>query len=187
PGQYPLSIQLVRADGSVEAERKSDVAYLGPRGRMVAQVCEDAHVIQRGTSDGSGRTLLVDGGGKSMGDEHHAVAYLKFKLDVPGKPVAATLRIWNAGNPTSNGGNICLVSGRWTEKSITYANRPKPADVLANLGRVESEQMIEVPLKLSPPAKGEFNLAIDPVNCDGVNYLSREAGKPAELIVEYEK
>ncbi|MBM3888078.1 MAG: hypothetical protein FJ388_03015, partial [Verrucomicrobia bacterium] len=187
PAKYPVSLQLVRADGTIEAERKTDVEYLGPRGRMVVQTCEDAYVSQRGAADGRGRALLVDGGAKVMGDEHHAVAYLKFKLDVPGKPLSATLRIWNAGNATSNGGNICLVTGTWTEEGITYTNRPKPGEVLANLGRVESNQSLEAPLKFSPPAKGVLSLAIDPVNCDGVNYISREGGKPAELIVEYEK
>jgi hypothetical protein len=129
----------------------------------------------------------VDGGQKTMGDEHHCVAYLKFKLDVPGKPISATLRIWNAGNPTTNGGNICLVTGNWTEETITYENRPKPGEVLANLGRVESNQVMEVPLKVSLAGMKEVSLAIDPVNCDGVNYIAREGGKPAELIVEYER
>jgi hypothetical protein len=32
-----------------------------------------------------------------------------------------------------------------------------------------------------------LSLALDPTGCDGINYVSREGGKPAELIVEYTK
>ena len=46
---------------------------------------------------------------------------------------------------------------------------------------------MELPLDLSLTAGQELNLAIDPTSCDGVNYISREGGKPAELVVEYVK
>jgi hypothetical protein len=49
------------------------------------------------------------------------------------------------------------------------------------------DQTIEVPLKLSLKGLKELSLAIDPVNLDAVDFFTREGGKPAELVVDYEK
>jgi hypothetical protein len=47
---------------------------------------------------------------------------------------------------------------------------------------------MEIPLKgLTLEGAKELSLALDPVNCDGVNYFARESNKPAELIVEFER
>ena len=67
------------------------------------------------TADDELFDLLVDGGDRKMGDTDHALAYLKFRLDVPGKPVGLRLRITNAGNPTGDSGRICRVAGPWDE------------------------------------------------------------------------
>ena len=40
-------------------------------------------------------------------------------------------------------------------------------------------------MKVDLAGKSELSLVIDPTSCDGVNYISREGGKPAELVVEY--
>jgi hypothetical protein len=42
-------------------------------------------------------------------------------------------------------------------------------------------------LQVSLAGKTELSLVIDPTNCDGVDYISREGGKPPELLVEYEE
>ena len=188
--QYTARVQLLRRDGAVEAARDVTVDYLGRGERMVFKAIEDAHVIRLAPNANYGKVpvLLVDGGDKKMGDDHHQIAYLKFSLDVPGKPVSARLRLINAGNESVNGGNICLVTEPWREDDITYANRPAPGTVLANIGRVNSNQIVEVPLKhLSFDGMKTLSLAIDPVSTDGVNYFARESGKGPELIVEFEK
>jgi hypothetical protein len=51
---------------------------------------------------------------------------------------------------------------------------------------VSENQVVERVLGVDLSGKKELSLAIDPTTCDGVDYLSRESGKPAELIVEYE-
>jgi hypothetical protein len=121
-----------------------------------------------------------------MNDRDHAVGLLRFQLDLPGPPVSARLRIFNAGNPSGNSGRICVVSGSWEEEKVTYKTRPQLGREVAQLGRVAEHQTVERPLDVSVPQKGEFSLAIDPTSCDGVDYLSRETGRPAELVVEYE-
>ena len=189
PSQYIARVQLLHRDAAVEAERSLTIDYLGHGDRVVLKAIEDAYAIHSTPTTNTGKTpiLLVDGGNKAMGDDHHQIAYLKFRLGIPGKPVSAKLRICNAGNLSTNGGNICLITEPWSEEDVTYANHPKPGKVLANIGRVAANQIIEVPLKVSLVGIKELNLAIDPVNPDGVNYFARESGKGPELIVEYEK
>ena len=187
--KHAVTISLLRADGAVETKGEAVLEYLAERGRIALKAVEDAHV-DHGTptsNHGTAKSLLVDGGDAEMGDESHQVTYLKFRLSVPGEPLSAVLRIYNAGNPTGDGGNVCLVTEPWAERKITYDARPKPGRVLARIGPVSENQVVEVPLKLSLAGLAELSLVIDPLNCDGVDYISREGGKPAELIVEYSK
>ena len=105
---------------------------------------------------------------------------------LPGKPVSTLLRLVNAGNPTGDSGKICLVADPWSETKITYKTRPTPGQELARLARVAENQVVEVPLEAELAGQAELSLAIEPTGCDGVNYISREGGTPAELIIEYE-
>jgi len=114
-----------------------------------------------------------------MGDHHHSIAYLRFHVAVGGKPVSAVLRLYS--------GQVRLVAEPWSEKSVTYEARPKLGDVVAKIGPVVENQIVELPLELSLEDNQELSLAIDPTSCDGINYISREGGKPAELVVEYVK
>jgi len=185
-GTHRITVKLVRSDGGVELERTAQIEHLGNRARVVLQPVGDAHVNRRypDRNWGSVATLLVDGGSREMGDTDHALAYLKFRLDLPGKPIGARLRIHNAGNPTGDSGRVCRVDEPWGEKKITYASRPKPGDELGRLGRVTEHQIVECPLNIDLGGLSELSLVIDPVNCDGVDYVSREGGKSPELIVE---
>jgi outer membrane protein assembly factor BamB len=190
PSKQTVRLQLRRRDGSVEAEREMSLEFMGKSDRAVLKPIADAYVIHSlpTANHGKAPVLLVDGGNKKMGDDHHQIAYLKFAVNIPGKLISAKLRIHNAGNLSTNGGNICLVTEPWSEETVSYGNHPKPGTVLANIGRVAAHQTLEIPLKnLSLEGAKELSLAIDPVNCDGVNYFSRESNKPAELIVEFER
>ena len=129
--------------------------------------------------------MLVDGGNQAMNDADHALALLKFQLDIPGTPLSAKFRITNAGNPTGDAGRICLVESPWQEKEITYSNRPPLGRELARLGTMVENQTIERVLDFVPPRSGTLSLAIDPTSTDGVDLLSRESGRPAELVIEY--
>ena len=46
-GEFLLPFSLLRADGSVELERKIRIEHLGNRTRMVVRAIEDPHVNQR--------------------------------------------------------------------------------------------------------------------------------------------
>ena len=129
--------------------------------------------------------MMVDGGDKKMGDEAHTLAYLKFQLDLPGKLTSTRLRIYNAGNPSSDSGHVCLTREPWSETQLTYASQPAVGEELAKLGRVAEGQVVECPLNVDLTGRKELSLVIEPTGCDGIDYLTREAGKPAELIIEY--
>jgi hypothetical protein len=187
-GEYQISVKLLRSDGTLEMERTARIEHLGRRGRLVFRPVEDAHVGQRypDRNQGSAKVLLVDGGNQKIGDADHNLAYLRFRLEVPGKPVSASLRIHNAGNPTSDGGRVCLVTEPWSEKTVTYQTRPKPGKPLGRIGAVGESQAVECPLAVDLAAKSELSLVIDPTSIDGVDYLPRESDQPPEVVVEYE-
>ena len=130
---------------------------------------------------------MVDGGNARMNDEHHTLALLKFNIEVPGKPVSARIRITNAGNPTGNAGRICLVEEAWSETKVTYNTRPAVGRELAQLGALSENQVAEQPIPIDLIKNGELSLIIDATSTDGGDFLSRESGTPAELVVEYEK
>ncbi len=188
---YSVEITLVGADGVLEHRVDTKLEYLGNVQREVVQAVEDTHAQHASptTNYAAAAALNVDGGDRGMGDHHHSIGYLKFPLGVEGKLVSATLRIYNAGNPTGNSGQVRLVAEPWDEKSVTYDARPKLGAILAEIGAVTENEILEIPLQLPDDrvlqGDVELSLAIDPTGCDGVNYISREGGKPAELIVEY--
>jgi outer membrane protein assembly factor BamB len=187
-GKYPLGIKLLRADGTVELERGATIEHLGRRGRVVLSAVEDLSLQQRypDLNKGSASVLLVDGGNATIGDVDHSMTLVRFRLDIPGRPIGVRFRITNADNPSGAGGRICLVQEPWSETKTTYVTRPKLGDELGRLGKVSERQTVEVPLQIDLNGKTELSLAIDPTNCDGVDYLSRESGSPPQLIIDYE-
>lgn len=187
PGKYDVVVRILRADGSVESQNETTLEHLGERRRVVLKVAADAAVIQRSptTNTGTAAGLNVDGGDREMEDHHHGISYLRFTLPASGRPVSAMLRLFNGDNPSANSGQIRIVQGAWNEKTVTYDTRPDLGEVVAKIGPVAEFQTVELPLDLSLEGLTELNLAIDPTSCDGINYVSREGGKPAELVVEY--
>ncbi len=186
-GDFRVAVRLLRSDGAVECEKEAALEYLGDLRRTVLKPVEDTHVHHSAPAENyaTAAALNVDGGDRQMGDHHHGIAYLKFRVDVGGKPVSAVLRLYNAGNPTGDSGQVRVVAEPWKEKNVTYEARPKLGEVVAKIGPVAENQVVELPLSLSLEDKRELSLAIDPTGCDGVNYIAREGGKPAELVVEY--
>jgi outer membrane protein assembly factor BamB len=189
PGKYPIAAKLLLPDGAVETEKQASLEHLGDLRRVVLQAIEDAHCMQSAPEKnyGTERQLNVDGGDAKMGDHHHSITYLKFQIDVDGKPRSATLRLHNGSNPSTDSGQVRVVTEPWSEKTITYQSRPKLGDVVAKIGAVAEKQVIEIPLTLSLEGHQELSLGIDPTSCDGIGYISREGGQPAELVVEYVK
>ena len=90
--QVPAGGQAARPDGTIESQQEATLEYLGDRRRVVLKAVEDAHVVQSSptTNYGTNSGLNVDGGDRKMGDHHHGITYLKFRIQLDGTPVSAT-------------------------------------------------------------------------------------------------
>lgn len=187
PATHDLVVRLMGPGGAAETEAHGRLDYLGARGRALVTACEDstASAGSGGAAKGTAATLMVDGGNQAMRDEAHSVTYLKFRPEIPGVALSAWLVIQNAGNPTAGGGAVRLVEGRWSEQGLTYAKQPNLGPVIGKIGKVESRQILRIPLELKFDATKEVSIAIDPVNNDGVDYISREGSTPPRLEIEY--
>ena len=188
PGAYTAKIELVRTDGRVVLERTMAIEHLGPLARIVLDAIEDAHIAKRypDRNQGSSSVMLVDGGLAKMNDDGHSIALIKFRLDIPGKPVVAKFRIVDASNPSVDAGAVRLVTGAWSESSVTYNSRPDLGPVLARLGRVEAREVVTRVLDIDLTGKKELSVAIDPTSADGLDFLTREGGGAPQLIIDYQ-
>jgi outer membrane protein assembly factor BamB len=182
---------LLRADGTVEFERKARIEYLADRGRQTVTASADAHVIAgtAGKSYGPTPTLAVDGGSTDMGDSAHTLAFLRFPIQLPGKPLSATLRLFvpeSGHSQSADSGVIRLVDGTWDEATVTYGNMPKPGALVADLGKVDQGLWAERRLQVDLTGRQALDLVIVPRSCDGATYDSREGPNKPQLLIEYE-
>jgi outer membrane protein assembly factor BamB len=187
PGAVQIPVELSQADGTAEAKTSLAVEYLGERDRMVVSAAEDTYVgAGFALNRGKNGSILVDGGDRKIGDHSHNVAYLRFRLDkIPGTIVSARLRLYNAGNPSSDGGRIHVVPDDWDPAKLSYQTRPKSGEQVGDIKAVASQEILEIPLSVQLQGKKELRLVIEADNCDGTDYLTRESGSPAELRIEY--
>lgn len=189
-GTYEARVRLVREDGTVEVEREMTIEYLAKRARLVIHPSEDAHVVHSASTQNyrAATTLAVDGGDAKMGDRSHSITYIKFPLKVPGKPVLVKLRIrvnTSAGAESWDAGHVCLVTARWSEKTLTYDSRPKPGREIAKIGKVTRGEWVERVLDVDLQGMRELSIALEPTSCDGTAFFSRESSYRPELVVEY--
>lgn len=184
-------LTLARRDGTTEVERTVKVEYLANRGRLTVVPVADAYVIANASARNFGPApmLAVDGGSQAMHDSAHALAFLRFPVQTPGRPLSVTLRLYvpEGGHPqSSDSGTICLVDGAWEESKLTYATMPKTGAQVGDLGKVDQAAWAERPLDVDLTGRSHLDLAIVPRSCDGATYDSREAPHKPELVIEYE-
>jgi len=187
-----LVAELQSAGGQAGTRREALLEYLGPRGRVTVFPTMDTYARASSAANNyaTGTTLSVDGGSQKMGDEHHAVAYLRFPLEAPGKPVTATLRLFvppGGHTQSADSGRIHLVEGDWKEESVNYSNRPDHGAELAVIGKIEQGQWVERKLDVDLTGRKELSVAIVPTSCDGATYVSSQGEEKPELVVEFEK
>ncbi len=148
--------------------------------------------VRRSTPDantGGDALLAQDGGDRELGDQSHAIAYLRFPLDVPGRPVMAKLRLRThdgSHSDSTDAGDVCMVEEAWDEAAVTYNNRPRPGEKVGALGAVQLGQVSEHLLTIDLRARDEVSLALVPTSCDAAVFRSRESEDPPQLIVAYE-
>ena len=117
--------------------------------------------VRKSAPDGNygGDALLpTDGGNLEMGDVSHSLAYLRFPLDVPGRPVMAMLRLRThdgSNSQSADAGAVHMVEAPWDEATVTYADRPTPGETAGALGAVELGQVSERVLLIDLRARSE--------------------------------
>ncbi len=190
-GAYLADFRL-RANDMIVSQANGDIRHAGAAGTIVFTACADAHVhkLTPARSLGASDYVLVDGGDKEMGDKEHAIGFISFALDVPGKPVSATLRLRTAPldwAPSSDAGRVHLVEEAIAEHALTYDAQPALGPQVGTIGALKAGQTIECPLTVALEGRTTLTLALVPVNCDGAGVVSREGAQPPELIVTFGK
>jgi len=138
---------------------------------------------------GTEALLPTDGGNAQLGDASHALAYLRFPLQVPGRPVMAMLRLRThdgSNSQSADAGEVRLVEAPWDEATITYNDRPQPGERVGALAAVELGQVSERVVLIDLRGRDEVSLAIVPTSIDAATFRSRESEFPPQLIVAYE-
>ncbi len=147
--------------------------------------------VGRGSPDATNPTGGIgnDGGDRAMRDASHSMTYLRFRLEVPGKPIMAKLRlhVTPGSNANSNdAGDVYVTDQPWEETTITYNNRPALAEKVGDLGAVTLDKVEERVLQLDLRGRDEVSLVLEPTTTDAATFYSRESEHPPQLIVAYE-
>ena len=187
-GKTTLDIQLLRADGQPKYQQDAALEYLGNRRRVTVQAIEDTHAYQRPRPRTRGRVaaLNVDGGDRQMGDHHHSVAFLKFRLR-RGRPIDIGHPAVVQRGQSHREFRTDSHSGRIVEREVASRTNSDPNWATLSASSAGSPRTRSWSFRWMYRCRHvrELSLAIDPTGCDGVNYISREGGKPAELVIEY--
>ncbi len=113
-------------------------------------------------------------------------SYLRFDITgVSGKVTGATLRLYDDGNGSVAGPAVYLTGNAWTEKGITWNDRPsRLSGVLDTAGRVRASSWIGLDVTKAVVGNGTYSFELASSSSDGVLLSSREAAdhRP-ELVV----
>lgn len=188
-GEYGIPARLTRQDGAAASLQYCSAKYVGDLREMVIKCSEDASVRkgQPKNNHGTAQILTHDGGAAEMLDGSHAIVYLKFRLNVPGrvKSLRLRMRVGTSSHAQSrDAGRIFLVKGQWSENKITYQNQPELGEQLGSIGKVDNGELFEREVKVPEGDPKELSLALVPTTTDGGGYLARESGQGPELVIE---
>jgi len=129
----------------------------------------------RGTNFGTSALLGVD-------NSPVEATYLKFDLSAyAGRTLeSATLQLRSAGSGSTGRQNVKLVANdSWTERGITYSNRPALGPSIGTFGPTSTNTNYSVPLMVSG-LTGELgqqlSLGLDSSSSDGLDLNSKETG-----------
>jgi PKD repeat protein len=103
-------------------------------------------------------------------------------LDSP--VVRATLRLF-ANDASDDGGAVHVVSGAWSEGSVTWSTAP-PLDTapIASFGAVASGIWVETDVTSAVTGNGTYDFGLGSSNSDSAYYGSRESAHPPQLVIE---
>jgi len=142
----------------------------------------DARVKQASptTNYGALSYLSVDGAPDPMED-----SYLRFNVSGVGSVIQnAKLRVFVSTNGTINGPAVYLANSSWTESAMTWNTKPAllsgPSD---NKGALTTNTWVEYDVSSLMSGNGIYTFALMADSTDGAEFLSREGGSPAQLVI----
>ena len=193
PGtSYSYTVTAHDAAGNVSAPSNTATVTTpsDPGGTTVTLAAvADARVAQASptTNYGTATTLQAD-----LDATAQTQSYLKFTVSgLSGTVSSAKLRLWTttgSTSPTTNGPAVYAVDdSSWTEKGLTWANRPSPqATALDNTGALSADTMVEYDVRAVVTADGTYTFELLPDSSDGTSFNSREAldtAKRPQLVI----
>ncbi len=148
--------------------------------RLVLKPVADAYVDESRTSSNFGvaPALLVDAAPARY------ETLLRFRVPTLTAPVRrATLRLF-VTNGSDNGPEVYRAENAWSERAVTWSNRPAAVGArLADLGNTP-EGWLEVDVTDVVTSASDHSFLLRPGGDNGVDFDSREAGNGPELIVD---
>jgi PKD repeat protein len=112
-------------------------------------------------------------------------SFLRFSVTGLDSPVVrATLRLF-ADDASDDGGSVHVVSGSWSEGSITWSTAP-PLDAapIAAFGAVASGVWVETDVTSAVTGNGSYDFGLGSGDSDSAYYGSRESAHPPQLVIE---
>jgi hypothetical protein len=144
---------------------------------------DDAFVSARSprTVYGTYDALVSDGSPKR-------IAFLRFDVaGVKGKTVKSAKLTLAVTGATVDGPTLYATSTNWSEKTVTYATRPRPTGAaIADLGPLEAGKTVTVDVTSTVKADGTYSFGLFSTSADSAAFASKEhAGLGPELEIVY--
>jgi acid phosphatase type 7 len=128
---------------------------------------------------GDDQILRVDGGGNPE------EAFLRFTVaSASGTIQSARLRLYTGGNSTANGPAIFTTDASWSEKDITWNNRPAHgSDGLDNKDQMDATTWVEYDVSSVVTGPGTFDFVLAADSDDATEFSAREGTHAPELVI----
>jgi hypothetical protein len=131
-----------------------------------------------GVNYGSAADLRVRGGSSSWR------SFLRFDVAGLANPVVrATLRLY-VDEASSDGGALSVVSGSWSEGTITWSTAPPLGATIASLGAVAAGTWVDFDVTSAVTGNGSVAFGLGKTVAESVYYGSRESAHPPQLVIE---
>jgi hypothetical protein len=126
---------------------------------------------------GQARLLAVDGAPTIR-------TYLRFDVDLRSDDVRhASLLLYSLRRRLRTGYKVRLVSGRWNEREITYANAPEGSPPSVSSGALGAGSWKAIDLTSLVAGKKAVNLVLSTESTNGALFASRETGRHGPRLV----
>jgi chitodextrinase len=140
----------------------------------------DARVSESSPSSNAGSSTYIR---VDAGSDPEVQSYLQFAVGgVAGAVQKATLRAY-AVSDTSNGPSVYATSNTWTERGITWNNRPPIGAAASDVGAVQTGTWVEWDVTALVSGSGTYSFALVGASSDGLNLSSREGAAAPQLVV----